>query len=166
MGTGPSRVPAIHILLEHTPLWWLTALPTPMLPLAPPHLPFPRSSPCPQEELCLITSSGHPPAEECIQSLAASPSSEVTGPARPWAAKAQCPPRSGPETEAACQDESPQEGECAPTPLLLHPGSHHTDLPRRTQQVLVPPQAPSGLGHIQEPDRETPPPRKPYRVGR
>lgn len=43
---------------------------------------------------------------------------------------------------------------------------HHMDLLRCTQQVPVPPQAPSGLGHIQEPDRETSPLGKSYRVGR
>ena len=62
------------------------------------------------------------PHSDAASQPAASPSSEVTGPARPCAAKAQCPPQSGPETEATCQDESPQEGKRAPTLLLLRPG--------------------------------------------
>ena len=45
-------------------------------------------------------------------------------------------------------------------------GGHHTDLLHCAQQVPVPPQAHSGLGHTQEPDRETPPLGKSYRVGR
>ena len=50
------------------------------------------------------------PHSDAAGQPAALPSSEVTGPACHRAAKAQCPPRSGPETGAACQDKSPQKG--------------------------------------------------------
>lgn len=97
-----------------------------------------RASPPPGVRRCQADCKPH---SDAARQPAASPSSEVTGPACHQAAKAQCPPQSG-QRPARCQDGRAHPHCCSVLGATTR--TCHNVL----SKCSPPPQAPSGLGHI------------------